>query len=178
MASDGGTDWSIRTLRDRDDVPTDHERVEVPRENFERIRGAVERGVGDWVLAVVVDEGRVLLVRNRWSDGWVPPGGKIDPGETPREAAEREVIEETGVEVTVREPVMVVEQTYESESDSDGLAEVECTLAVFAATAADPEIVDEPGLDGERISAAGWFEEPPGELEYRDAVERGRELLD
>jgi hypothetical protein len=31
----------------------------------------------------------VLLVRHRWR-GWVPPGGKVEAGETPREAARRE----------------------------------------------------------------------------------------
>lgn len=38
----------------------------------------------------------VLLVRHRWR-GWVPPGGKVDWGETPREAAARELPEETGI---------------------------------------------------------------------------------
>lgn len=46
---------------------------------------------------------RVAIVKLRKRDEWVLPKGKLDPGETPRAAARREVLEETGHNVTVRE---------------------------------------------------------------------------
>ncbi|MCT9932910.1 NUDIX domain-containing protein [Planotetraspora sp. A-T 1434] len=42
---------------------------------------------------------RLLLVFDRFRGQWELPGGMIDPGETPREAAVRELREETGHEV-------------------------------------------------------------------------------
>jgi len=42
-------------------------------------------------------------VRLRKRNEWVLPKGKLDDGETPRAAAEREVLEETGHDVSVHE---------------------------------------------------------------------------
>ncbi|MFD9223527.1 NUDIX domain-containing protein [Streptomyces sp. NPDC060064] len=62
----------------------------------------------------VFDQGlaRVLLVKHRWR-GWVPPGGKVEPGETPREGARRELFEETGIEPELLpEPAAVAVRSY------------------------------------------------------------------
>jgi 8-oxo-dGTP diphosphatase len=45
----------------------------------------------------------IAVVRLRKRDEWVLPKGKLDDGETPRMAARREVLEETGHNVTVHE---------------------------------------------------------------------------
>jgi 8-oxo-dGTP diphosphatase len=41
--------------------------------------------------------GAILLVRHRRLGTWLPVGGEIEPGETPLEAAVRELAEETGL---------------------------------------------------------------------------------
>jgi 8-oxo-dGTP diphosphatase len=46
---------------------------------------------------------RIAVVRLRKRDEWVLPKGRLDAGETPRTAARREVLEETGHDVTVHE---------------------------------------------------------------------------
>lgn len=51
------------------------------------------------VRAVVVHEGRVLLVRERADGCWTLPGGWAEVGVSPREAVEKEVREESGFEV-------------------------------------------------------------------------------
>lgn len=45
----------------------------------------------------------IAVVRLRKRNEWVLPKGKLDDGETARDAAEREVLEETGHEVSVHE---------------------------------------------------------------------------
>jgi ADP-ribose pyrophosphatase YjhB (NUDIX family) len=50
---------------------------------------------------VLLEAGRILLARHQRRNGsyWVLPGGAVEPGETPEEAAVREVREETGLEI-------------------------------------------------------------------------------
>jgi 8-oxo-dGTP diphosphatase len=51
-------------------------------------------------LIVVTFAGRVLMVFDRWRTQWELPGGMLARGETARQAAVRELAEETGVSAT------------------------------------------------------------------------------
>ncbi len=49
--------------------------------------------------AFVIHNGKLLLVHHSKLDKWLPPGGHMEPNETPDEAVKREVKEETGLDV-------------------------------------------------------------------------------
>ncbi|MFI9240821.1 NUDIX hydrolase [Streptomyces sp. NPDC053079] len=53
-------------------------------------------GAGAWGL-IRRQDGHVLLVHHARSGLWTLPGGRVEEGETLREAAVREVLEETGL---------------------------------------------------------------------------------
>ncbi|MGH3935422.1 MAG: NUDIX hydrolase [Pseudonocardiaceae bacterium] len=60
-------------------------------------------------LIVVTLTDRVLMVFDRWRTQWELPGGMLEPGETARHAAVRELAEETGVLTTDLDFMAVVE---------------------------------------------------------------------
>lgn len=65
---------------------------------------AARVGVG----AVVIRNGKVLLVQRGRAPGkglWAIPGGSVEAGETLQAAAEREILEETGVVIRAGKPI-------------------------------------------------------------------------
>lgn len=67
------------------------------------VRAAVFRREGE-------GEARILMVRERSDGGWALPGGWADVGESPAQAVEKEVWEETGFRVRCRKVIAVVDR--------------------------------------------------------------------
>ena len=103
-------------------------------------------------LAVFDDQGRVLLARHLDSDAWATIGGAMDPGESPEQAALRELAEETGLRASIQGLVGVYggpgfEVTYE-----DG-ARSSYVVSLFAARLDGGEVV----LQEDELAEHGWF---------------------
>lgn len=68
------------------------------------------------VAAAIICSGEKILATQRakgeFAGGWEFPGGKIELGETPEQAAIREIKEELDVEIKVIEHVYTVEYDY------------------------------------------------------------------
>ena len=79
-----GVDPALRRLLSRDDID--------PADRRTRPGHLTASGI-------VVDpsRGQVLLIYHRFLRRWLQPGGHLDPGERPIDAARREVAEETGL---------------------------------------------------------------------------------
>ena len=111
------------------------------------------------VAVFVVREGKVLLHRHRKLGMWLPPGGHIEAGELPDEAAVREVFEETGVRVDLtgerREDVEDPVQLHRPagvQLENIGPGHQHIDLIYFAKPAGPTEIRQEFSAD-----KVGWY---------------------
>jgi 8-oxo-dGTP diphosphatase len=67
---------------------------------------------------IIVDNGKVLLVRAKDEEVYVPPGGKLDPGETAERACVRELEEE--LSISVEEDALVLLGVYYADAAGSG----------------------------------------------------------
>jgi 8-oxo-dGTP pyrophosphatase MutT (NUDIX family) len=126
------------------------------------------------VAALVRDEdGRVLLVRHV-EGRWQLPGGAVDPGERPEDAARREAHEEAGIEIEPEEVLGVFggpeyRVTYANGDDAGWVVAV-YRARIVAGTPA-------PG-DPDEVQDVGWFAPHEIEgLELHGSTRRTLELL-
>jgi 8-oxo-dGTP pyrophosphatase MutT (NUDIX family) len=101
------------------------------------------------MMVLLDDQDRVLLLRrhrvvqDRW--GWELPGGLVDDGEEPADAAVRELEEETGYRAARVEPLAIF-QPMVSTVDSEQ----------FAYVGRDPEPIGEPTEVNEQVARTEW----------------------
>ncbi len=123
-------------------------------------------GVG----AVVLREGRVLLVRRGVAPAnglWAIPGGGLELGETLREAAEREILEETGITICAGEPVFTCDVC---QRDDDGRVRFHYVIVDLAADYVSGEV-----LGADDALEARWV--APEEIENLPATKTTVKLL-
>ena len=67
------------------------------------------------VCAVIVNKGRIFACQRgygEWKDWWEFPGGKIESGESPEEALQREIREELSIEISIDRHLTTVDYDY------------------------------------------------------------------
>jgi 8-oxo-dGTP pyrophosphatase MutT (NUDIX family) len=103
------------------------------------------------------DDGRLLLVRGADTGTWQMVGGAVEPGESPWDAARRETVEETGLQVSLTRIRAAIggPQFQHTYPNGDRVA--------FVSTVFDARVVrGEPVADGDETTEVAWF--GPSEL--------------
>ncbi|HJR18671.1 MAG TPA: NUDIX hydrolase [Actinomycetota bacterium] len=109
------------------------------------------------VGAIVLDKGALLLVkrdREPAKGQWSLPGGRVETGETLREALQREVREETGIDIEVDGLIGVAERIVR---DDDGEISYHYVILDYVCAPRSHELTA-----GDDASEARWV--PVGEL--------------
>lgn len=107
-------------------------------------RETVQIDFGIRVGAVVERDGYILLVRHKKPDRepyWVLPGGRLEPGETIPECAERELAEEAQLETRFSGVL------YVSEFMRDSRHTVDVIVRAVPDEGAEPELGDDPEVE-------------------------------
>ena len=106
--------------------------------------------------AIIVKDNKVFATQRgygEFKDGWEFPGGKLEPGESAREALAREIREELDVDIRVEKLLETVEYDY---------PEFHLTMHCFICELLSEEIVlkeheDARWLKKEELDSVGWL---------------------
>jgi len=118
------------------------------RENTNAYPPGPRVGVG----ALVIRDGKILLVKRGVDPNkglWAIPGGTLKLGESMREGAAREILEETGVTIAVGECVYLFDLI---ERDESGRVKFHFVVVDFSAI-----YVSGDAQGGDDAEEAGWF---------------------
>jgi 8-oxo-dGTP pyrophosphatase MutT (NUDIX family) len=143
-------------------------------------------------LLVLDPTNRLLLIRYRTTPPvepphqntksiWFTPGGGLEPGETPREAAARELLEETGLTLPIGEEV-----AYREEDVTFFIKKVCVVERYFIVRTPNSYINTEflADTDDDDVEEVGWWSmtelrqlkdhvEPPGVIALAERIVRG-----
>ena len=160
------TDSTFEDLASRPGVARRETVHEVGPESFADTRAAIDAGLSWAVGGIVPDErDRILLVKE--GGCWLAPGGEVEAGESHTEALVREVREETGVDVSVGDPVAATEVVFVDEESGE---DASFYFAHYTATPTTTALADDPGLEDEDIERVRWADEVPAETVDRDVI--------
>jgi len=117
------------------------------------------------VAGIIPSDGKVLICQRRRNDvrplKWEFPGGKVAPGESPRQALRRELKEELGIDARIGEELLAYEYLY-----PDGL-HVHLTFYLITGCHSDPQ--------NRNFADMQWV--TPDRLTEFDFLEGNRKLL-
>jgi ADP-ribose pyrophosphatase len=133
---------------------------------MERSFPAARVGVG----AVIIRDGCVLLVKRGREPAkglWAIPGGAVEAGETLQAAAEREILEETGVVINAGEPIFAFDLI---EKDETGALKFHYVIVDLRA-----EYISGEPVAADDAADARWLK--PRDLDSLDVVPVTLELL-
>jgi len=65
----------------------------------------IDQGLLKYIVLLTKYQGQFILIRHKDRTVWELPGGKIEPGETPIQAAGRELFEESGAVIFELSPI-------------------------------------------------------------------------
>jgi mutator protein MutT len=113
---------------------------------------------------VIIESGQLFLLYRADQQHWEVPGGKVEEGESPTEAAVREAKEEVDLEVELEKPFF--------SGEFEHLGELYLWHGYLASTQEEPEIKEET------FSEKKWFdEEELDELEKEELAPNLRQIL-